>query len=70
MTLPIVLQSDPDVDLLHTLELETTDDGAEVLVVDRAEDCCGARTVYAHWPIEALPRIAEALMRRWRESLA
>ncbi len=68
MTLPIILASDPDVDFLHTLELETTDDGAEVLVIDRAEYCAGARTTYAHWPIEALPRIAEALMRRYREA--
>lgn len=66
--LPIVLQSEPDIELLHTLEVELSDDPGQVLISERFEDC--ATTDYQHLfvPVEKIPAICGALMKVWLES--
>lgn len=68
MTLPIVLQDDPSVDLLHTLEIEASDDPGQVLVTVHYEDCAAFGDQHVFLPVEKIPSICSALMKLWKES--
>lgn len=62
MSLPVVLESDPDTELLSFVEAEPTDYG-EVLITFHNEDYCGLKTEYWLWPADKVEAICNALLR-------
>jgi len=63
----VVIQSEPDVDLLHVLEIEATD-GGDVLVTEYIDDAAGQQTQAMLWPAERIEAIAIALLAAAREA--
>ena len=66
MTL-VILQSEPDIELIHTLDVEVTD-GGDILITEEIEDCAGFQTSSMLWPAERIEAIAVALLAAAREA--
>ena len=66
MTL-IILQSEPDIDLVHTLDVEVTDVG-DILIIEELEDSAGFERKSMLWPANRIEAIAIALLRAAREA--
>lgn len=66
MTL-IILQSEPDIELVHTLDVEVTDAG-DILVIEEVEDSAGFETKSMLWPADRIEAIAMALLAAAREA--
>ena len=67
MNLPIILQDEPDVEFLHTLEVEVSD-GGDILVTDHREDGEHFDVVSLEWPMEHAEAIAMAILRAAKEA--
>ena len=65
--IPIILEIDLDIALLHTLEIEVDDTGALILI-DQTTDDFDSRTVVLTFPIGKAEAIAAAFMRAAREA--
>lgn len=66
MTL-VILQSEPDIQLIHTLDVEVTD-GGDILITEEIEDCAGFQTSSMLWPADRVEAIAVALLAAAREA--
>lgn len=66
MTL-IVMQSEPDVDLLHVLEIKLTDSG-DVLLTEHIEDAAGHHVLAMLWPVDRIEAVAVALLAAARDA--
>lgn len=66
MTL-VILQSEPDIELIHTLDVEVTD-GGDILITEVIEDCAGFQTSWMLWPADRAEAIAVALLAAAREA--
>lgn len=66
MTL-VILQSEPDIELFHTLDVEVTD-GGDILITNEFEDCGGIQTSSMLWPADRVEAIAVALLAAAREA--
>lgn len=63
----LILQSEPDIELLHTLDIEVSDTG-DVLIIEQVEDCAGVQTSSMLWPADKIEAIAMALLAAAREA--
>jgi hypothetical protein len=63
----VILQSEPDIELIHTLDVEVTD-GGDILITEEIEDCAGFQTSSMLWPAERIEAIAVALLAAAREA--
>lgn len=66
MTL-LILQSEPEIELVHTLDVEVTD-GGDILITEEIEDCAGFQTSSMLWPADRVEAIAIALLAAAREA--
>lgn len=66
MTL-VILQSEPDIELIHTLDVEVTD-GGDILITEEIEDCAGFQTSSMLWPADRVEAIAVAILAAAREA--
>jgi hypothetical protein len=67
MNLPIILQDEPHIDFLHTLEVEVSD-GGDILVTDHRDDGEHFDVVALEWPLEQAEAIAMAILRAAKEA--
>lgn len=67
--IPLVIESEPDIDLLHTLEIEI-DDAGQLWLHDYAEDCVGSKMVTLCFPADKAEAIAAAFMRAAKDARA
>ena len=67
MTAPLIIESSPNIDLLHTLEIEV-DDGGQIWLIDRCDDCVQRETETIYFPADKAELIAAAIMRAAKEA--
>lgn len=67
MTAPLIIESSPNIDLLHTLAIEV-DDGGQIWLIDRCDDCVQRETVTIYFPADKAELIAAAIMRAAKEA--
>jgi hypothetical protein len=63
----VILQSEPDIELIHTLDVEVTD-GGDILIIEEVEDAAGFQTSSMLWPADRVEAIAVALLAAAREA--
>lgn len=63
----VILQTEPEIELIHTLDVEITD-GGDILVIEEIEDCAGFERKSMLWPAERIEAIAVALLAAAREA--
>ena len=63
----IILQSEPDIELVHTLDVEVTD-GGDILIIEEVEDSAGFERKFMLWPADRVEAIAIALLAAAREA--
>jgi hypothetical protein len=63
----LILQSEPDIDLLHTLDIEVGD-GGDIIVTEQVEDSAGYQIQAMAWPADKAEAIAIAILRAAREA--
>jgi hypothetical protein len=63
----LILQSEPEIELVHTLDVEVTDDG-DILIIEEVEDSAGFERKSMLWPADRVEAIAIALLAAAREA--
>jgi hypothetical protein len=63
----VILQSEPDIELIHTLDVEVTD-GGDILIIEEVEDAAGFERTSMLWPADRVEAIAIALLAAAREA--
>ena len=64
---PLVLETEDDIDLVHTMEIEVDDTG-RMWLHDMTADCRRSEVVQIHFPAEKAAAICAAIMAAAREA--